>query len=357
MRVEIEQDIDSVRKKYGHILAYAGTGRVFCSIEWFSVLSAHGLSARFRPRVYVLKAGDSPLCILFCMHDRQTLLLTGLANYYSLEFQPVFTEACSDRRAALDAIFDCIAAERPRWRGLSFGPLHPSGDMDALIAGAARRAGFAVRTRAMHENYTAAVTPGDFDSYRRTLPSRLRNTLDRRGKKAARLHAVEFVYADRYDPALVADYHRVYERSWKLPERHDTFIDAMCRVLAETGCLRLALLYFDGHPVAAQIWLIAGGRGTIYKLAHDEDYRSCSPGSLLTEAAARAAIEQDRVEGLDFGAGEESYKASWMTANAAFRQVEAVQWRTPGGCARLLRWAASRLRRAAVPTGRRGSPA
>jgi CelD/BcsL family acetyltransferase involved in cellulose biosynthesis len=63
--------------------------------------------------------------------------------------------------------------------------------------------------------------------------------------------------------------------------------------------------------VAAQYWTVTGGTATVHKLAHDETARKLSPGTVLTALMVRHLLEQDRVAALDFGRGDDAYKAGW----------------------------------------------
>lgn len=66
------------------------------------------------------------------------------------------------------------------------------------------------------------------------------------------------------------------------------------------GTLRLGIAMPGDRPVAAQYWLVEGDRATIHKPAYAASARALSPGTVPT-----AAI-------VDFGTGDDPYKADWM---------------------------------------------
>jgi len=347
MPVLVETDIHRVGEEFGAHLRFSVTKEVFGCIEWFELLATAGLDPALGCRVYIddaTRRGEVPGCFLFCAADADTRWLSGMSNYYSLGFAPLFTTACADRQAALDRILSHMAGERPRWRLYRFGPLDPEGIHAPMFERAVRRAGLVVRRHPSHRNFQAGVTPGDFAGYRARLPSRLRNTLDRRGRRLHRDHRVDVAVTETCEQKAVARYEQVYARSWKPPEPRREFICRLCHTLAELGALRLGILSVDGEPVAAQIWIVATDRAVIYKLAHDPDWDHASPGSILTEAMARHVIDRDRVCMLDFGAGAEPYKADWMDRERVFSEVQAVQLGTLAGTVRALRWLAAPLR-------------
>ena len=80
-------------------------------------------------------------------------------------------------------------------------------------------------------------------------------------------------------------------------EGSPAFLRALAEQEGAAGTLRLGIAYdAGGRAVAAQFWLVEDGVATIHKLAHREDARAGSPGSLLSQAMFRAAIDDDRVD-------------------------------------------------------------
>ena len=100
-----------------------------------------------------------------------------------------------------------------------------------------------------------------------------------------------------------------------------------------------------GGAVAAQLWLVERGVATIHKLAHREDARAGSPGSILSHAMFRAAIDEDRVHTIDFGLGDEPYKADWMDLCHPVWRIDAYRPFTPRGALGIAREIGGRLAR------------
>src|ERR1043165_7748195 len=127
----------------------------------------------------------------------------------------------------------------------------------------------------------------DFEAYWAARPAQLRNTAKRRGKSAG----LEIEIYDGFDARAWADYEAVYRASWKPEEGSFPFLRALAEQEGAAGTLRLGIARKDGRPVAAQLWLVENGRATIHKLAYDEGAKTLSPGTVLSLAMFRSAID------------------------------------------------------------------
>jgi hypothetical protein len=91
-------------------------------------------------------------------------------------------------------------------------------------------------------------------------------------------------------------------------------------LLADAGALRLGLLSPDERPVPAQIWIVRHGTATLYKLAHDRACDALSPGTVLIMGMLERLFDDERITGLDLGAGDDPYQRLWaVTAPRALR--------------------------------------
>ena len=74
--------------------------------------------------------------------------------------------------------------------------------------------------------------------------------------------------------------------------------------------------------------------GLIYKLAYKDSLRDYSVGSILSLEMFRQAIDEDRVEEIDYGVGSEPYKRDWMEDRRRLYGLVAFNLRTPSGLVR-----------------------
>jgi hypothetical protein len=179
----------------------------------------------------------------------------------------------------------------------------------------------------------------DFAAYWAGRPSPLRHTAERKAKAAA----LEIKVHTHFDTDAWADYETVYRASWKPAEGSPEFLRALAEMEGAVGTLRVGIARKGNTPVAAQLWLVEDGVATIHKLAYAEEAQPLSPGTVLSMAMVRHALDVDRVEAIDFGLGDEAYKADWIDSARPIHRLVAYDLRSLRGLASVSRAAASKL--------------
>ena len=344
MTVRVFSGLDDLPPAYAALFARAGAGRFQLGLPWFRNLSATAADAGDAIRVYGVEGGPKEggagpaLALVARVPGRNGAgrKLAGFVSPYTTEFDLV---ADQPDAAAIAELAAALAAERPRWDAIELGALPAASPGFGKLVGGLWDAGFAVRPH-FHFGQWFEPTAGDsYAAYLARRPGQLRNTLKRHQNKAAREAKLEFtlVTAAAEVPAAVADYEAIYATSWKEPEPHPRFIGGLARAAAEAGALRLGVLRLNGAPAAAQLWLVAGGRATIFKLAHDERWKPFSPGTLLTARMLEYALDVDRVAEIDYGRGDDDYKKLWLTERRECWGIAAYNRRTARGLAGALR--------------------
>jgi CelD/BcsL family acetyltransferase involved in cellulose biosynthesis len=76
---------------------------------------------------------------------------------------------------------------------------------------------------------------------------------------------------------------------------------------------RLAVLYVQDQPIAAQLWFVLGRNASIFRLNYDQAWRHYSSGSILTSFPMEYVIDTDKVDEIDFLTSNEAYKQDWMS--------------------------------------------
>jgi CelD/BcsL family acetyltransferase involved in cellulose biosynthesis len=275
--------------------------------DWFRTVAAHALPAGARPLFLLHRQAGRPAALLPLQRAADGRL-QGLTSPYTCVFRPLLAEGADPAGAGRAFGAFCrgagplrLDALDPGWPGLP-----------PLLAGL-RRAGLVPLRFAHFGNWHLDLAGQDWAGYLAGRPGELRETIRRRLARAGRDASVTFdVVIDGTGlEAGIAAYEYVYTKSWKGTEPFPAFGPALLRAAAAAGVLRLGVLRQAGVPVAAQYWTVTGGTATVHKLAHDEAARKLSPGTVLTALMLRHLLEHDHVAALDFGRGDDAYKAGW----------------------------------------------
>ncbi len=249
----------------------------------------------------------------------------GLASWYTLAFAPVTTPGCPPEARA--ALLGAVARDlRGRFGALTLWPLEP--ETADEIASAFRAHGWLALDRFEAAHWVAHTEGEDFEAYWARRASKLRNTVRRRTKKS---QGVETQILDRFDDQAWSDYEAVYAHSWKPVEGSPALLRALAEHEGAAGTLRLGVARREGRPVAAQLWTVENGIATIHKLAHLESEREHSPGTLLSYAMFRHVLDRDRPAMIDYGNGDEPYKAEWMDERRVRHRLRLFDPRSASG--------------------------
>jgi hypothetical protein len=233
---------------------------------------------------------------------RQHGILVPLANWYSFTWRPLATPG-ADVETSLTAIARDLAKQA--WR-VALSPVPGEDGAAEQLAQAFRAAGWAVSVEPCDSNSILRVGGRTYQEYLAGRPGPLRTTLSRKAKK------LDVTIATGFDPAAWETYETIYNASWKPLEGKPEMLRRFAEQEGAAGRLRLAIARHDGRAVAAQFWTVEAGTAFIHKLAHLEEGAKLSAGTVLTAALFERVIDTDRVALVDFGTGNDPYKAMWM---------------------------------------------
>jgi Acetyltransferase (GNAT) domain len=203
----------------------------------------------------------------------------------------------------------------PAYDVLRISPLDVDGELFSVMPTVLLADGWIPRRFLMFPNWYEQVSGRNSTEYLRGRPSRLRNTIERRTRnlESSGRSRIDIIDGGGTLDTAIWDYERVFARSWKHGLVGLPYHRAIIQVAAQAGALRLALLYVDEKPAAAQFWIVTGGTGYLRRLAYDEHFRDLSPGTLLTWHVVRHLLDVDRVQELDLGVGDDGYKSDWAS--------------------------------------------
>lgn len=322
-------------------LAPPGSADFFASRLWYDTLLGHAVPSAARPAVLRLHGG----AVLLPLLDRRS----SLTSPYSLEWRPLLHPGADP--AAWHAAGGALAQLRryaPPLRLEAFDPELPV--MRALLEGAGAAGLKILRFRHFGSWHEVLPEGEGWEAYLARRPPAMRSTIQRKLARAGR--TLRFELLREAGPGLdsgIGAYEAVRAASWKPHEPFPDFDAHLMRATAAAGQLRLGVLRdaASGAPVAAQYWVVGGGRAYLLKLCHTEASRAASPGTALTAMMIRSLLQQDEVRELDFGRGDDPYKQLWVgTRRQRCGVVIASPWHPEGlaaiarhrGAALLRRW-------------------
>ena len=312
---------------------------LFDRLDWFRRTWAH-CQPGDRPLIVRARADGSDAWLFLAESNNAA---KGLASWYTLAFRPVFSGMPSEATAR--ALIVAIARRlRPRLAHIVLDHV-PEGEADMIVAGFTR-AGWIARATPQTANWSIDVSDKNFEAFWAARPGQLRSTAKR---KAAKVQ-VEMTIYDSFDETAWADYESIYADSWKPEEGSLGFVRSMAEDEGAAGALRLGIATLEGRAVAAQLWTVDHGTAIIHKLAHREDVTEFSPGTMLSKVMFEHVIDRDQVSVIDFGTGDDAYKADWMEVRVMRMRVEL---HNPRKLAGLIGAAKSRLRALAARTPNR----
>jgi Acetyltransferase (GNAT) domain len=317
---EIFRNLDEVTISARGALDRAAQPSLFDRLDWFR-RTCEFAPPGGQPLVVRARAEGCDCWLFLAARGSQA---TALSSWYTLRFAPIFTGTPSERiKHAL-----LVAIARRLARRLSSITLAPVSHEDArLLARAFDRARWMTRSHATTANWTTPADALTFEDYWAQRPGELRSTVKRKAEK----HGIDTRVFTVFDGKAWADYEEIYASSWKPDEGSTLFLRDMALTESAAGNLRMGIASIEGEAVAAQLWTIENGHAIIHKLAHLETAKAQSPGSVLSAAMFAHVIDQDRARLIDFGTGDDRYKADWMQDRADLYTVQLFNPRRPQG--------------------------
>lgn len=296
---------DSVNR----LFAKAGLDSIFFTRPWFENLIEHGLD-------------EEQAVLLACvLEENKVLALLPLsqrdgAHCYPLKhlYTSLFTLLLDENQQ--EQILACLieGLKRLAINSLQLDPVAGNDSSLLSLQRAMESYGYSCHYHFRFYNWIHRTKGESFADYLAARPSRVRNTIARKKRKLEREHGYRIqLFTDDHLQQALKDYRTVYRASWKANEVFEPFVEGLARKFARSGWLRLAILYIENQPAAAQFWFVAHGKASIFKLAYDEKWKRYSPGSILIAYLMEHVIDNDKVEEIDFLTGNDTYKQDWMS--------------------------------------------
>lgn len=295
--------------------------------EWFTLLAQTNLT----PLIAIASESGCDAALALT-HDNGRI--SPLRNWYSFTWR----QLASDGDQSAHLLTEIARSLKSRCHRVTLEPVPDEDGSATRLARAFDAAGWRVEVTKCDINHILHVNGQSFAQYWADRPGPLRTTLKRKAKK------VETKVLTHFDDALWADYERIYASSWKPEEDYPAMLREFARQEGAAGRLRFGVAWQNEEPVAAQFWTVENGTAYIHKLAYLESARKLSAGTTLSAELFKHVIDTDKVALVDFGTGDQSYKADWMNAVRPRYQIHCLDLSQPRAWLDFARQTISRLR-------------
>jgi len=332
---------------------------LFCEPEWFEYLMQNHFPATDELRLYGVEEADSgrPLLLAplrYSTHDygvRNARMIGSISHPENFATAAlIFDPALEDPAEVMVALFRHFRQGSPRAPAqridvVRIWPVELDSRLGETVHRALRAAGFWLQSYANSYNRFENTKGMTYEAYFAQRSANLRYSVRRRQRaleKTGTLHVAIHRDEEGLEKAIF-DYVFVSLASWKAPET--TVADPIRRLIvlaARKGCLRLGILSVGGVPAAAQFWIVSAGTAHCARLAYHEAYKKQAVGVVLTSHMIAHVLDQDHVDKIDFGYGEEDYKGGWMKDARDYHGLLAFNATTPRGFFQALRHIAGR---------------
>jgi Acetyltransferase (GNAT) domain len=310
------------------LLESVGRDGLFGDPEWFAYLMRRMFDASDALRLYVVEesASGRPLLLAPLRFSTVDAAVPGARvigsishpeNYAVMALG--FDQSVADPLAVLVALFSHLrtggAGSEAPCDVLRLWPVEANSARTETVFAAMRRSGFWIQSYANSYNRFETTSGMSYEAYLAGRSANHRYNIRRRHRALEKAGTMELVlYRDQADLGeAVGDYVAVSMASWKSPP---TMIAPatleLIELAARKGCLRLGILRVDGVAAAAQFWIVTAGVAHCARLAYREDYRQLAVGVVLTNFMIAHVLDQDHVDRIDFGYGDDAYKGGWM---------------------------------------------
>lgn len=309
-----------------------GAPSPFDRAEWYALLEDTGLS----PFIAMASDGKHSAALPLVI---ETGRASSLRNWYSFTWRPLAPTG----ETGCDLLRELARLMKTKAHRVTFEPVPDEDGSATDLAMAFQEIGWRVEVTECDTNHFLHAQGQSFSEYWADRPGPLRTTLKRKGKKVATEIRTQF------DDAAWAEYEQIYSESWKPEEDQPTMLREFARQEGAAGRLRLGIARHKGQAVAAQFWTVERGTAYIHKLAHLKSAQSLSAGTTLSAALFEHAIDIDKVDLIDFGTGDQPYKADWMNGVRPRFRIDCLDLAQPKAWFDLARQTLRRLNDADVP--------
>jgi len=316
--VQVYESLESLPEPVIAFFANAADRDFFQSIPWYRTVLRTAGPPLDQPRIYVADIEGRPVAALIVRKRmsagrlKTRMLLSPSNGPYAAVSGPVLDGELGP--AGLRAIVAEIARTSPAFHVLRFDCLDRQSSEYVALVKAFRSATMLLRPFQNDIGHYADVRGQAIEhvlSQRSPIVRDYVHHAVRGFADSGRGRFLLFTVGPDIKSALV-DYALVDVQSWQDQEIYPDCTLKTIEAAANAGALRLGLYYVDGDPAAAQIWIVSGGRATIWRTRFAKRFATLGTVPALTFEMFRHAIDADHVVEINSGPGDDKIMHMWF---------------------------------------------
>lgn len=318
--IDTIEDFEKLKDAWDNLSGGTPSYQPYLTHDWFKLWLEH-FNAHIKLLVLVVKRDTVTRAIFPFLLKSETFKgiqiqkIELMGNVYSPVRNVIYAQMDDDEKSDILATVLRFLKESSKWDMIDLFPL-PEENFDfSALEKSTDTMGFKWERYFCFGNWYLEDIDFTGDQYIQSRTSNIRKNVKRYGRKLQTMGDLQFKMITEAPPAgldeLMDSYYTVYNKSWKESEMDPTFHRDLAKLSCDRGWLRLAFLFLDDTPIAAQFWIVSNRVAYIVKLAYDEEYKKLIPGVILSTEIMKYVIDIDKVQEVDYLIGDEPYKKDW----------------------------------------------
>jgi CelD/BcsL family acetyltransferase involved in cellulose biosynthesis/2-polyprenyl-3-methyl-5-hydroxy-6-metoxy-1,4-benzoquinol methylase len=332
------KDLDAIRSEWSDLASGISPASLYFTPEWMLTWWDCFATGRMQPAVVTVRRQNRLIGIAPFMIKRESFLgfPTSSVEFISMARfadDPLCLPGTldfivgNDHESVVRAIWDAVVAMNG-WDMIRLHPVPAASRSVALLESLASTGGYQTVRRNVDANYHIRPA-GSIEEYLAGLNPSFHERVAAKHRQLASDPRARFRVVRMLEelPAGFKTIERIEEQSWKArngipirgPEYRD-FFPAFARIAARQGWLRIALLEYDGEPIAYEY--AAAYRGTLesFKGSYDDRKRKMSPGRMLDYDFYLRSLREG-LSDINLFSGEQEDKLKWKPDLEPFSEI------------------------------------
>jgi CelD/BcsL family acetyltransferase involved in cellulose biosynthesis len=325
------EEFESLQDQWDELLSSCSKQTVFLTWEWLTAWWKHWQAGR---ELWLITAWSEGKLVGAAPLMRTTVRRYGLKYrlIHSLGApntdESDFLTHSDDTEEILKILCDYLLSQRGQWDALELNEFHLEIPTAKFIGNYFTERGCVIRSKPnIHYHIPIA---GTWDEYWKKLSKNLRHNIERRLRRVQENHQLNFQVIEGRE-ATWSDFEAIfamnargnYPEKYK-PEQERNFHRELMERMRNRNWIRIAILRFDGQPVAYDYGFAVHGKFEDWRTGFDLQYADWAGGTLMLYFELKYLFTE-QYQDLDFLRGEYTYKDKWAPATREFVELRIVQ--------------------------------